>query len=592
MRTQTFLLAIAMIINCAAVAAQESYFSLGKMWPSQEGPDCPIKRSTDIVGVGFPGRYATYTGADTWYPIWDADGNLYSPYTDGGVPETEGYKAGNSHSGVQQCTTGHAQIVGNDPMNLTVNNLGTFRAEPYPYGGRYPCGSLCHNGIWYHGSYCLDSWRYSWWLQRPFVGFRWSDDKGKTWTDSECTPLDNLFGEHPDPSTLGTGTRQITFNEKDYWTGETLTKTEDIVSFEKIKMGAPHFVDFGKNMEHSPDGKAYIVAHGATNPEGSHSWCLGDQIYMARVTPSPQTINDRQAWEYFAGHDSRGKARWSSNWNDIKPILDWPGHMGIVTCVYNPGLKKYLMFATASGYAADKWTYDTSVLESDAVDGPYKLVSYMEAFSTSAYFVNMPSKFISADGRTGWLIYSDNCTGLNRTAPVGGGYWMTLQEMQFFRPGDKPLPTYPGLTPFLQESNVALKARFSCSSYGEIHKNSDRLVTRGEGVIDGYVGLNPYMNWVSDQKGAGEWVRLDWDSPQRVDRVVLVAWPWRNNYIQKGTLTFSDGSSEQLTMALPDDGSQGVELKFAPKDISWVKFEITQTAGVAGLGELAVFSAN
>ena len=30
-----------------------------------------------------------------------------------------------------------------------------------------------------------------------------------------------------------------------------------------VKLGAPHFVDFGKNMEHSPDGKAYLVGHGA-----------------------------------------------------------------------------------------------------------------------------------------------------------------------------------------------------------------------------------------------------------------------------------------------------------------------------------------
>ena len=30
-----------------------------------------------------------------------------------------------------------------------------------------------------------------------------------------------------------------------------------------VKMGAPHFVDFGRNMEHSPDGKAYLLGMGA-----------------------------------------------------------------------------------------------------------------------------------------------------------------------------------------------------------------------------------------------------------------------------------------------------------------------------------------
>lgn len=29
-----------------------------------------------------------------------------------------------------------------------------------------------------------------------------------------------------------------------------------------VKMGTPDFVDFGINMEHSPDGKAYLVGMG------------------------------------------------------------------------------------------------------------------------------------------------------------------------------------------------------------------------------------------------------------------------------------------------------------------------------------------
>jgi hypothetical protein len=37
-------------------------------------------------------------------------------------------------------------------------------------------------------------------------------------------------------------------------------------------MGSPYFVDFGKNMEHSPDGKAYLGGHGAAEYE----WTSGD----------------------------------------------------------------------------------------------------------------------------------------------------------------------------------------------------------------------------------------------------------------------------------------------------------------------------
>ena len=64
-----------------------------------------------------------------------------------------------------------------------------------------------------------------------------------------------------------------------------------------VKMGCPHFVDFGRNMEHSPDGKAYLVGMGAeeNDPKPRYanlSWITADQVYLARVTPSIENIND------------------------------------------------------------------------------------------------------------------------------------------------------------------------------------------------------------------------------------------------------------------------------------------------------------
>jgi len=45
----------------------------------------PFESSTELTGIVFTGRYAQYGHADTWYPSWAADGNLYSPWTDGEV---------------------------------------------------------------------------------------------------------------------------------------------------------------------------------------------------------------------------------------------------------------------------------------------------------------------------------------------------------------------------------------------------------------------------------------------------------------------------------------------------------------------------
>ena len=50
----------------------------------------------------------------------------------------------------------------------------------------------------------------------------------------------------------------------------------------RLLAGAPHWVDFGQELQYSPDGKAYLVGHGSSNSKNIQAWMLGDQVYMAR----------------------------------------------------------------------------------------------------------------------------------------------------------------------------------------------------------------------------------------------------------------------------------------------------------------------
>ena len=61
------------------------------------------------------------------------------------------------------------------------------------------------------------------------------------------------------------------------------------------------------------------------------SWITADQDYLARVRPSPETINDLHAWEFFAGHDGAGRPVWTSRFDEIQPLLEWNNHTGCVT---------------------------------------------------------------------------------------------------------------------------------------------------------------------------------------------------------------------------------------------------------------------
>jgi len=196
-------------------------------WRSAPPDDCPFERSTDIVGIRFTGKCNDLhmdgaPFADTWYFSWASDDKLYSPFTDGAVPRLDGGRD-HSISWKYPYSTGQAIAEGDDPINFKIYSLGLTHSPPEPYGGRYPCGSLVYNGVWYYGTYCLSpegftffgGERYNWPWLGPFVGFRISTDFGRTWKNCPHTPGKPLFNE--------TGMYGY-----------------------PVKIGAPHFVDFGK----------------------------------------------------------------------------------------------------------------------------------------------------------------------------------------------------------------------------------------------------------------------------------------------------------------------------------------------------------
>lgn len=387
------------------------------IWKSEPPSGCPFKQSESLKGIRLLGVKSGFHVADTWYPAWADDDKLYSPYTDGTCPRLDG-SLESSNSAGETATTGQAVIEGNDPLNLTVYSMGLSKASPAPYQGRYPCGSLIYNKIWYYGTYCLapagsaqygDS-TFNWPWMGPFVGFRYSTDYGRTWTNCQQTPAQPLFGESG-------------------------------INGYPVKIGSPHFVDFGKNMQYSPDGKAYLVAHGAVKNDNPYrfynvSWITGDQVYLIRVTPSIKNINDQSAYEYYAGKDQNNNPVWTNDFKKIKPLIEWDNNMGCVTITYNAPLKKYLMCITDGGNTCARM--NTYILESDKLEGEWRLITYLKNFGEQAYFVNIPSKFISKDGKTAWLLYSGNFAtdwnGMKITPnPPGSHYGMVYQKFEFLK---------------------------------------------------------------------------------------------------------------------------------------------------------------
>lgn len=131
-----------------------------------------------------------------------------------------------------------------------------------------------------------------------------------------------------------------------------------------------------------------------------------------------------------------GHPRWSKDFADTQPLIDWNNHAGCVTATYVPGLDKYLMCVT-DGWPTTK-TMDSYILKADRIEGPWRMVAYMKEFGPQAYFLNFPSKFISQDGKRLWLCSSGHFTQKGKwtdpdfyttNRPPGSTYALCLHEL-------------------------------------------------------------------------------------------------------------------------------------------------------------------
>lgn len=387
------------------------------VWPRTAPTDCPFGWSSEILGLAFTGRAATQQFCDTWMPAWASDGTLVSPWQDGVLLTPPFRNLGGWFGTSEPAQNGWARILGDDPQDLLIPAAGLASATKGSWAGRYPAAMFEHEGIIYfgtrftqvfdvNGNPTTDASAMYRWANGPFAGFRTSADGGTTWTESPCTPTQPLFPE------TATGTS-------------------------RVKFGQPYMVDFGRNQSGSPDGKVYFLSTGSVDGSQGADHLNDDQVYLCRVTPSISAVNDPTQYEFYSGNGT-----WSSSFSASRPILEWRNHFSGATAVYNPGLGKFLLFAYLNGYTVTGAStsfgdFDTFVLEAPAITGPWTLVAYLPSFGTQGYYPNLPSKFLSPDGRTGWMWYGANFSPFDRASdPPGSGYHQCQQEIRFVLPSD------------------------------------------------------------------------------------------------------------------------------------------------------------
>jgi hypothetical protein len=328
-------------------------------------------------------RFSTYQmpgNGDLWPSCWASDDNLYAANGDGtafGTTFTD--MAVSRISGTPRALSG---------VTLTTNVGTNWSGSNYT---RKPTGMLCTGGAIYLAFQNLNEVTFN---DAPAASIAKSTDDGETWTWDASAPM--------------FGTPQNAANAKAY------------------KFTTIFFLDYGKDSENAIDG--YVYAYGLDN-----NWRSQETMYLARV-PADK-VQTRAAWTFFTGMNSAGSPAWTSDITKKQPVLtdtrllypvmfgaDCPPEDQVIAqggVTYDAPLRRYLFSSwscsTHEFYEAPQPWGPWKHFESTDF-GPLRLKQNRGQYGTS-----IPSKFISADGKTLWL-QSNVCCG-------GNSYRFSLRKL-------------------------------------------------------------------------------------------------------------------------------------------------------------------
>jgi hypothetical protein len=360
-------------------------FFLTLLFPLLSGAQTTTPPESKYFSTFAEESYSTYQmggDGDLWPACWADDDNVYAANGDGSA----------FTGGTTRYDMAVSKISGM-PSNLTGTTIATNVGTNYsgPNYNRKPTGMLCRDGALY---LAFQNLNFSTFDDAPAASIAKSTDLGTTWTWDTSGPM--------------FGTPQNAANKKAY------------------KFTTVFFLDYGRDSEHAID--SYVYAYGLDN-----NWRSQEAMYLARV-PSGKVMK-RAAWEFYTGTDGKGAPTWSSDITQKLPVLSdtrllYPVMFGTACppsqqviaqggVTYDEPLQRYLFSSWSCSTheiyeAAQPWGPWKHVASKDF--GPLRLTQNRGQYGTS-----IPSKYMSADGKTLYL-QSNVCCG-------GDSYQFSLRKM-------------------------------------------------------------------------------------------------------------------------------------------------------------------
>jgi hypothetical protein len=299
-------------------------------------------------------------------------------------------------------------------------------------------------------------------------------------------------------------------------------------------------------------------------------------------------VQDRGAWQFAAGTDDSGKPTWSDRIEDRRAVLHDDRH--VYPDVFTDGRQENMTTLSQGGIVYDKgldrylytsWTeYTFEFYESPTPWGPWKRTDSKDfgGYPWShgkhgGYAATIPSKFISADGRSMWL-QSDVC-------PCGGGFPegdhfaytyslrpLRLEPYRKTTPGNGPDPKRNLAT---EEGTVGVER---ATHFGDTGYYNDGQRT-GQSEDD----------W-NDERKTASWWGYTWPRSYRMDKVVYTTGDMHEDggwfedlrvQIRKDH-TWTDVTGLKVSPSYPGDAGAG------PHKTYELSFDTTEGDGVRVFG--------
>jgi len=167
----------------------------------------------------------------------------------------------------------------------------------------------------------------------------------------------------------------------------------------ETSFGCPTFLNFGPNYEGARDTFVYVYS-----PDVDTAYDRADRMVLARVPQ--EKIGARDAWEFLVRVDEGGAPVWTREITQRGSVFENRGRCYRSHVIFNPGLKRYLWCQTGLG-KDPRFAGGFAIYDAPEPWGPWTTV-----FATDAWDVgpgessSLPTKWISADGRTVQFVFS------------------------------------------------------------------------------------------------------------------------------------------------------------------------------------------